>query len=102
MCTVQCTILNFCFLLRAPEEEEPAAAIIEQLAVTVVPGDLTQETTDAVVNPTDEQLSNACEVSQQLIRAGGPVIREKCKEKRRMLLMEYGCLLKEAPILCHH
>lgn len=74
---------------RIPEEEESAEATIEKLAVTVVPGDLLHECTDAVVNPTNDRLANAGEVSERLLRAGGPAIRENCELLRCMLLMSY-------------
>lgn len=62
------------------QEYEPSEANIEQLQVAVVSGDLTQETTDAIVNPTDVSLSLGGLVSKKLQQAGGSAIAADCKK----------------------
>ena len=63
--------------LRDREEDEPMEAIIGQLVVSIVPGDLVHEKTDAILNPTD-QFFSVGRVSKKILEAGGHSIQDEC------------------------
>lgn len=112
-CTLHCTvrlrkIMHSTCLLRVEErkqreseEEECAEANIEQLRVAVLPGDLTQERTDAVVSPSNEMLVLSGRVSQTLVHKGGRAIEDECANLTGALLYSSAGLRTVCPTILH-
>ena len=52
------------------------------LSIQVINGDLTKESTDAIININsgDMNLSNAGELSKAILKAGGPQIQQECSQ----------------------
>ncbi|XP_028398997.1 uncharacterized protein LOC114522502 [Dendronephthya gigantea] len=62
--------------------------------VSVYQGDITKETVDAIVNPTNETLNQECGgVPEAIVREGGPSIQDECNDimkKRRNKILNIG------------
>lgn len=59
---------------------EPIESDVGNVSVTLLVGNLTAESTDAVVNPTDAGLSLTGAVSRSLLDAGGKQIETELKQ----------------------
>lgn len=61
---------------------QPRVSMGTGLTTEVINGDLTQETTDAIMNitSTDMNMNNAGELSKAISKAGGPQIQQECTQ----------------------
>ena len=67
------------FTLKPAIQASTNGSVINGVFVEVLQGDITIESTEAIVNPTDENLELTGKLSKALIAKGGTSIAQECK-----------------------
>ena len=74
-------------------------SIINGVRLQVVEGDITDEATDAIVNPTDEKMMLTGIISQKILAKGGQSIKIECK---KIVTLMGVALTSAGSLKCHH